>query len=47
MLTVIRRVLFAVDEGFGVEQAAIRTCPYLVDHIGLEINVQRAGHMLP
>lgn len=44
-LTVAGSVLLASDEGLGVEKAPVRTRLHLIDHIGLEINVERAGHM--
>ena len=44
--TVVRSVLLAGDESLGVEETPVGARPYLVDDIGLEIDVERTGHVL-
>lgn len=46
VLTVARGVLLAGDEGLGVEETPVGARPYFVDDIGLEIDVERTGHVL-
>ena len=45
-LTVARGILLAGDESLGVEETPVGAGPYLVDDIGLEIDVKRTGHVL-
>ena len=44
--TVAGSVLFASNESLRVEQTPVGARPYLVDDIGLEIDVERTGHVL-
>ena len=44
--TVVSSILLACDESLGVEEGAVDTGPDLVDDVGLEVDVERAGHVL-
>lgn len=44
-LTVAGSVFLASDKSVRVEKAPVRTSLDFIDHVGLEINVQRAGHV--
>lgn len=43
---VVRGVLLARDERLGVEESLVGSGADLVDHSGLEVNVDRARHVL-
>ena len=45
-LTVVRGILLASDKSLRVEETPVRTRPHLIDHIRLQIYVERAWHML-
>ena len=45
-LTVARGILLAGDESLRVEETPVGAGPYLVDDIGLQVNVERAGNVL-
>jgi hypothetical protein len=45
-LTVIGSILLASDEGLRMEETAVGSRADLVDHVGLEIDVQGAGYVL-
>ena len=44
--TVARGILLASDKGFGVEKTPVGPGADLVDNVGLEVDVKRAGHVL-
>ena len=43
---VVGRVLFAADELLGMKEVAVRTGAYLVDHRRLQVDEERARHVL-
>lgn len=43
--TIVGSVLFAGNESFRVEQAAVGASPDLIDDTGLEVNVEGAGNV--
>ena len=45
-LTVARGILLAGDEGLGVEETPVGARLHLIDDVGLEIDVERAGNVL-
>jgi hypothetical protein len=45
MHTVARGIFLSSNKGFRVEETPVRTIPDLVNDIGLEVNVQRTGHV--
>ena len=44
--TVVGRVLLPRDHSLGVEEGAVRASLHIVDGTGLEVDVERAGHVL-
>ena len=44
--TVARGILLAGDEGLGVEETPVGARLHLIDDVGLEIDVERAGNVL-
>ena len=45
ILTIASSILLASHKRLGVEKAPVRAIPDFIDHVGLEINVQRAWHV--
>ena len=45
-LTVARSVLFAGNKSLGVEEAPVGASADLIDNVGLEVDVKRAGNVL-
>jgi hypothetical protein len=46
ILTIASSILLASDKGLWVEKAPVGASPHLINHVGLEIDVERAGDVL-